>query len=490
MKVEQQQISNMKTPPNPPHVLVLPFPFQGHINPALQFSRLLNSKGGIRVTLIIYAETTELTQGQLGSLGVHLLSSTHEPAAVQQEGGFGFLDRFARTVKKELPRVADEIERETGSGAACLVYDSVAPWALEVAREMNIPCASFFTQPCAVDAIICGYHEGRIKAPITDKEEKFRVEGMAEVSLAVHDLPSYLRDEDDENAPECLALLAAQFSNVAGADWVFCNTFTALEEKIVHWMCNKFRFKAVGPTIPSIYLGKQLSSDDDTCHEYGLSLFKPQHSTTYLKQWLDSQQPKSVVYVSFGSVASLSDKQTEEVAAALEKLDRPFLWVVRKSEQDKIPPGFVEDTSDRGLVVTWCCQLEVLAHTSTGCFVTHCGWNSTIEALSMGVPMVAVPQFADQPTNAKFVEDVWGVGVRVMVRKRDGEEKAMARREEIEWGVVEVMEGERAKGIRKNAEKWKTLARAAVADGGSSDKNIEEFVDELVNLQLLKRLEL
>ncbi|CAI0421404.1 unnamed protein product [Linum tenue] len=189
-------------------------------------------------------------------------------------------------------------------------------------------------------------------------------------------------------------------------------------------MCNKLRFKAVGPTIPSIYLAKQLSSDD-TCHEYGLSLFKPQHSPTYLKQWLDSQQPKSVVYVSFGSVAS-------------------------------------------------CCQLEVLAHESTGCFVTHCGWNSTIEALSMGVPMVTVPQFADQPTNAKFVEDVWGVGVRVM----------------IEWGVVEVMEGERAKGIRKNAEKWKTLARAAVADGGSSDRNIEDFVDELVNLQLLKRLEL
>ncbi|CAI0421705.1 unnamed protein product [Linum tenue] len=262
---------------------------------------------------------------------------------------------------------------------------------------MNIPCASFFTQPCAVDAILYSYYEGRIRAPITDKEEKFRVDGMAEVSLAVHDLPSYLHDEDDEYAPECLAL-------------------------IVHWMCNKFRFKAVGPTIPSIYLGKQLSSDD-TCHEYGLSLFKAQHSPTYLKQWLDSQQPKSVVYVSFGSVASLSDKQTEEVAAALEKLDRPFLWVVRKSEQDKIPPGFVEDTSDRGL-------------------------------------------------------------------KRDGEEKAMARSEEIEWGVVEVMEGERAKGIRKNAEKWKTLARAAVADGGSSDRNIEDFVDELVNLQLLKRLEL
>ncbi|CAI0421701.1 unnamed protein product [Linum tenue] len=488
MKVEQQkkqQQSNTKmNTPNPPHVLILPFPFQGHINPALQFSRLLISKG-LRVTLIVYAEiTTELTQGQLGSLAVHFLS-THddeeeEPAV--QAGGFGFLDRFAKTVKKELPRVACEIERETGSGAACLVYDSVAPWALEVAREMNIPCASFFTQPCAVDAILYSYYEGRIRAPITDKEEKFRVDGMAEVSLAVHDLPSYLHDEDDEYAPECLALLAAQFSNVAGADWVFCNTFTALEEKIVHWMCNKFRFKAVGPTIPSIYLGKQLSSDD-TCHEYGLSLFKAQHSPTYLKQWLDSQQPKSVVYVSFGSVASLSDKQTEEVAAALEKLDRPFLWVVRKSEQDKIPPGFVEDTSDRGLVVTWCCQLEVLAHASTVCFVTHCGWNSTIEALSMGVPMVAVPQFADQPTNAKFVEDVWGVG-------RDGEEKAMARSEEIEWGVVEVMEGERAKGIRKNAEKWKTLARAAVADGGSSDRNIEDFVDELVNLQLLKRLEL
>jgi len=256
------------------------------------------------------------------------------------------------------------------------------------------------------------------------------------------------------------------------------------DDQIVEWMGSKLKFKTVGPTIPSMYLGKQQQQPhhDDTLedhHEYGLSLFQPQ-SPTRLVNWLNSQTPQSVIYVSFGSVATLSDKQTAEVAAALENIHRPFLWIVRKSEQEKLPPGFF--TSDKsGLVVSWCSQLEVLAHKSTGCFVTHCGWNSTIEALSLGVPMVGVPQFADQPTNAKFVEDVWKVGVKV---KKS--ELGIVRKEEIEKKIFEVMEGEKANGIRMNAEKWKSLAQAAVANGGSSDNNIQEFVAQLTNCQLLQ----
>ncbi|KAG5589098.1 hypothetical protein H5410_039612 [Solanum commersonii] len=49
---------------------------------------------------------------------------------------------------------------------------------------------------------------------------------------------------------------------------------------------------------------------------------------------------------------------------------------------------------------------------SIGCFLTHCGWNSTLESISLGVPMVAIPQWTDQPTNAKLVKDVWEIGVR------------------------------------------------------------------------------
>lgn len=126
---------------------------------------------------------------------------------------------------------------------------------------------------------------------------------------------------------------------------------------------------------------------------------------------------------------------------------------------------------DIGLVAKWVPQLEVLAHDSIGCFVTHCGWNSTLEALCLGVPLVGMPQWTDQPTNAKFIEDVWKIGVRVKT-----DEEGFVSKEEITRCVVEVMEGEKGKVMRKNVENLKVLAREAISEGGSSDKKIDEFV--------------
>ncbi|KAI8009989.1 UDP-glycosyltransferase 74E2 [Camellia lanceoleosa] len=116
----------------------------------------------------------------------------------------------------------------------------------------------------------------------------------------------------------------------------------------------------------------------------------------------------------------------------------------------------------------------MLAHKAIGCFVTHCGWNSTLEGLGLGVPMVGVPKWADQLTNAKFIEEIWSVGVRA---KED--EKGVLRREELMGCLKEVMEGERSVEIRKNACKWKELAKEAISEGGSSDKSIDEFVEHL-----------
>lgn len=234
-------------------------------------------------------------------------------------------------------------------------------------------------------------------------------------------------------------------------------------------MESKWEIKPIGPTIPSILLDKRLENDKD----YGLSLFKPNSETCI--EWLDSKQPRSVIYVSFGSLAGLGEHQMGQVALGLKGTNRNFLWVVRESEVTKLPENFIQETKEIGLVVHWSPQLQVLAHKSVGCFLTHCGWNSTVEALSLGVPMVAMPMWTDQPTNAKYVADVWGVGVRV--RK---DENGIVRKEEIERCVSEVMEGERGEEIRRNCEKWKNLAKLAVDEGGSSDKNIDEFVQKLV----------
>ncbi|CAN0843686.1 UDP-glycosyltransferase 74G1 [Linum grandiflorum] len=239
VKQHQQEDKNINPPPPPPvHVMFLPFPFQGHINPALQFSKLLISKG-LKVTLVVSlldgTKTDQLSQGQLGSVTLRFLcsqdtNSDEEGEQEHESGGFAVLEKFKRTVKKKLPGVVSEM-REGGSPVACLIYDSVVPWALGIAKELNILGASFFTMPCAVDTIFYNYHQGKIKLD-NNKKGRVRVEGMEEV-LEIQDLPSYLYDDVDVNAPASLTFLSDQFSNVADADWIFCNTFTSLEEKVI-----------------------------------------------------------------------------------------------------------------------------------------------------------------------------------------------------------------------------------------------------------------
>jgi pathogen-inducible salicylic acid glucosyltransferase len=236
----------------------------------------------------------------------------------------------------------------------------------------------------------------------------------------------------------------------------------------VNWLASQRSIKPIGPTIPSVYLDRQLEDD----REYGLSLFKP--NLDGCKEWLDSKETGSVVYVSYGSMAALGEEQMAEIAWGLKRSGCYFLWVVRESEKKKLPSNFAEESSEKGLIVTWSQQLEVLAHKSVGCFMTHCGWNSALEALSLGVPMVAMPQWTDQPTNAKYIADVWHVGVRVKAN-----EKGIVTKEEVEGCIREVMEGERGSEMRRNSEKWMKLAKTAVDEGGSSDKNITEFAAEL-----------
>ncbi|KAI8010852.1 UDP-glycosyltransferase 74B1 [Camellia lanceoleosa] len=174
-------------------------------------------------------------------------------------------------------------------------------------------------------------------------------------------------------------------------------------------------------------------------------------------------------------MVSLTEEQMEEMAWGLKGSNLDFIWVVRESEITKLPSEFIDlTTSGKGLIVTWCNQLELLAHEAIGCFLTHCGWNSILEGLGLGVPMVGVPKWADQLTNAKFIKEIWGVGVRA---KED--EKGVLRREELMGCLKEVMEGERSVEIKKNAFKWKELAKEAISEGGSSDKSIDEFVEHL-----------
>ncbi|KAJ8561225.1 hypothetical protein K7X08_027415 [Anisodus acutangulus] len=243
--------------------------------------------------------------------------------------------------------------------------------------------------------------------------------------LEKEDLPTFIYDSD--LYPSLTKLIFSQNINFKKADWLFFNTFDVLEKEVVDWLRVQYPIKTIGPTIPSMYLDERLKEDKE--HE----------------------------------------QQMEELAWGLMTSNCYFLWVVRTSEEMKLPEEFMSRLSEKGLTVNWCLQLDVLTHQSVGCFFTHCGWNSTLEALCLGVPMVAMPQWSDQPINAKFISDVWQTGIRV----KAGED--VVNRDEIASSIREVMVEENGVMFKDNAIKLKQSAKEAVDEGGSSDKNIEEF---------------
>ncbi|GER32313.1 UDP-Glycosyltransferase superfamily protein [Striga asiatica] len=216
--------------------------------------------------------------------------------------------------------------------------------------------------------------------------------------------------------------------------------------------------------VPSSYLDNRIQDDKS----YGASLWTPLNKEC--SSWLDTKPLKSVIYVSFGSMVSLTPKQTHELARALADSNSHFLWVVRDTEHKKLPPEFPDSTKHKGLILPWCNQLATLAHPAIGCFVSHCGWNSTLEGLSLGVPIVGMPQWADQMTDARFIE-VWGIGVRARE-----DEHGVVTRDELLSRVKEVMGCEE---IRGNVRRWSDLAKRACDEGGSSDRAIRDFVDQL-----------
>ncbi|KAF5764287.1 putative N-hydroxythioamide S-beta-glucosyltransferase [Helianthus annuus] len=448
------------------HVVVLPYPSQGHINPLLQFAKRLASKG-LKATIA----TTHYTLSSITSPLV-----TVEPISDGfDDGGFAqvrseelFLESFKTNGSRTLTQLIKK-HQATKNPITCVVYDSFLPWALDVAKENGILGGPFFTNSAAVTAIFSRIHGGELKLPLRLEDCPVVIPGVPPMNL--EDLPSFLNAP--ESYPAYLRMKLNQFSNLDKADWIFSNTFQSLEHEVVKGMGKQWPAKLIGPMVPSAYLDGRIEGDKG----YGASLWKPLDEDC--AKWLETKPSNSVVYISFGSMVSLTQQEMEEIAWGLQDSGCYFLWVVKDSERHKLPKAFLDLTTqnqEKGMIVSWCNQLEMLAHDSVGCFLTHCGWNSTLEGLSLGVPMVGVPKWADQLTDAKFIKDVWCVGVRVKVDNVTG----MVNREEVVLCLNEVMdEGKRSLEIKKNAGKWKELAKEAISEGGSSDRAIDEFVMSL-----------
>lgn len=200
--------------------------------------------------------------------------------------------------------------------------------------------------------------------------------------------------------------------------------------------------------------------------------------------WLDAQPEKSVVFLCFGSRCTHSAEQLRDIAVGLDRSGHRFLWAVRApagtdGDLDVLfPEGFLERTKDRGLVVRlWAPQVEVLRHPSTGAFVTHCGWNSTLEAIAGGVPMLCWPFYAEQLMNKVFVTEDMGVGVEM-----EGHTTGFVRCEEVEAKVRLVMESEEGGQLRARVAAHRDAAIVARRAGGSSRAAFGQFLSDAANL--------
>ncbi|XP_019175348.1 PREDICTED: crocetin glucosyltransferase, chloroplastic-like [Ipomoea nil] len=468
-----------------PHILLVTFPAQGHINPSLQFAKRL-VRLGIEVTFAT-------------SVYAHRLMSKANGGGVPDGLNFtAFSDGYDEGFKKNHHNVAhymSEIRTRGSSSLKGIVSDNAAqgrpitavvhtlllPWVSEVARDVNLPSALLWIQPAAVLDIYYYYfhgYEDAFKNAATDPNCPVQLPGLP--PLFSGDLPSFLLPSGSggdysfamPTFKEEIEKLDLQTNPT-----VLVNTFDALEAEGLKSI-SSYNLLGVGPLIPSAFLDGKDPSDT----AFGGDLFKKSKDDGYINDWLSSQPESSVVYISFGSLLNPSKTQKEEIAKGLLEIKRPFLWVIRdkpenEEEEEEEKLSCMEELEKQGLIVPWCSQIEVLKHPSLGCFITHCGWNSTLESICSGTPVVAFPHWTDQGTNAKLIQDVWKTGVRVT----QGEDGVVGS-EEIKRCIETVMDGgDKGEELRRNAKKWRDLAMEANREGGSSDTNLKSFAGNVRN---------
>ena len=293
------------------------------------------------------------------------------------------------------------------------------------------------------------------------------VQGM-EGFLRRRDLPSFCRVGDVRDG--ALQMLSTETQQTTRVDGLIFNTFEDLEGPVlanIRTQCPNLY--TIGPL--HAHLKARLPSTSAVQSNSSNSLWEEDKSCM---TWLDQQPLKSVLYVSFGSITMLKWEELMEFWYGLVNSDQRFLWVRRPDsiageDEGEVPSEVVEGTRERGYLVGWAPQEEVLAHPAVGGFLTHSGWNSTMESIVEGVPMICWPYFADQQVNSRFVGQVWKLGLDM---------KDTCDRVVVENMVRDLMVVRREEFVTV-ANKTAELARKSVREGGSSYGNLERLVEDI-----------
>ncbi|KAJ6842768.1 cyanidin 3-O-rutinoside 5-O-glucosyltransferase-like [Iris pallida] len=456
----------METHQQQQHFLVVTIGIQGQINPARHLARRLVRHTGSRVTVAtplsshrrMFPSPTPPPVVDRGLLSFAAYSdgfdAGYHPDTVDPEL---FTSQLRAAGTETLARLARTLAAR-GRPVTRVVYTILVAWAADVAATLGVPSLLYWIEPASIFATYHYYFHGLSELVAAHKDDpSFELTLPGLPLLRIRDLPSLL-----VAGPKPYTDAFGEIFQVGVLDGerrpkVLVNTFRALETDAIAAMHDR--------ELDLIPIGPMIGDEkDESASGGGGDLFE-EDGSEYMR-WLDSKEEGSVVYVSFGSLSRLSKKQMEELSTGLKKSGRHYMWVVRRDNNTG-----VEVAGERGVVVEWCEQVRVLSHRSVGCFVTHGGWNSTLESLVCGVPTVVVPQWLDQMTNARLVEEAWGVGVRA-----EGNGEGVVEGGEVVRCLDLVMGDHRGVEIRRRAETWREKAREA---SGTSVKNLVDFVREM-----------
>ncbi|CAL5331318.1 unnamed protein product [Camellia sinensis] len=453
-----------------PNVALLPSPGMGHLIPFVEFAKQLVNHHHFSATILITAAgpPTKAQKTVLKTLPETIKHIFLPPVSLPMDPNIG--SQIILTMTLSLPSLRDTLASlKTTTRLVSLIVDPFGLDIFNIAKEFGISQYLFFTSP-AMALQFCLHLpklDGMITCEYRDLPEPIRLPGC--VPVYGRDLTDSVQDRSNDAYKGFLG----NVKRFGSAEGIILNSFMDLEEGAIKALQEK------EPGKPPVYLIGPLIQTDSSDE----SQERPE-----CLQWLDDQPSGSVLFVSFGSGGTLTHDQLNELALGLELSSERFLWVVRspndksanaafftaQSQNDPLsflPKGFLERTKGRGLVVpSWAPQIEVLRHHSTRGFLTHCGWNSILESVVHGVPLIAWPLYAEQKMNAVMLTE----GLNVALRPKS-DKTGLVRREEIAKVVKSLMEGEEGKKLRQRTVGLKDAAANVLSKDGTSTKSLSEL---------------
>ncbi|KAJ6814861.1 7-deoxyloganetin glucosyltransferase-like [Iris pallida] len=466
-----------------PHAVCLSLPLQSHINPMLNLAKLLHFEG-FYITFI----HTEVNYNRI--------IKSRGPSSLDGLDGFRFekipeppIDNstagqdaraYCNTLRNKFSTPFRNLLKRLNEGSpsrppvTCIISGAGTSFTLDIAAEFGIPAVIFYTaSACGSMAILQSEQliergliplksEGHLSNGYLDTPIDW-IPGMKKMRL--RDLPKFILTTDMDDISLNFAKDELRESSRARA--IILNTFDELESSVLNAMS-----KMLPPiyTIPLTLLCRKMLNSP--LASVGSNIWKEDSSCF---EWLKEKNPRSVMYVNFGSLAVITREQLMEFAWGLANSGQDFLWIIRpdllKDDNAILPEDFYNKTNGKGLLMSWCCQEEVLFHPSIRGFLTHCGWNSMMESITAGVPMICWPIIAEQPINCRYACKDWGIGMEI-----DGEVK----REEVEKLIRELMNGEKGEEMRRKAMEWKESAARAGEPGGKYSLNLERVIEDVL----------